>query len=560
MTRDIQRLSNETFDILIVGGGIYGACIAWDAALRGLKVALVEKRDFGHATSANSMKVIHGGLRHLQTGSLAVVKTLNRERAIFMQIAPHLVHPLPFVMATRGRSLRSRPAFNLAFSLSNALGGVVRNDGDPARALPPARTIGSAELAEIAPGLATDSATGGAIWYDAQMYNSERLTLAFILSAAQQGAAVANYVEATAIRRVGARVLGAHLADVLSGSELEVNARIVVLAVGASDSLRLENAGLAPPVRRDQLALAVNLVTRQITADRAIGFDLIESDSNGAARADKAAFIVPWRGRSLVGTFLLPVRELTAENGRVEEKVDRILSTVNRAYPQAELRREDVHQIHRGLVPVVGNEQTGLRLLRSSRIVDHKRTDAIDGLISVVGVKYSSARLVAEQVVDLVFGKLDALPPQCRTREQPLAGGEIPRMDRFLSEAVESKPQALAGAAVEGIARSYGSEYPALYAEIRKDPAAAVPVLGQERVARAQVSHAVRHEMAIRLSDVVMRRTELGALGDTGPATLRDCARIMAGELGWSKDRLNAELEEVRAGLHLDGKLRVLQD
>ncbi len=561
MKRDLQSLADETFDVLIIGGGIYGACAAWDSALRGLKVALVEKGDFGHATSANSMKVIHGGLRYLQDGNLRMVRALNREREIFMHIAPHLVHPLSFIMPTHGRGLRSKGAFGLAMAMNNYLGAAERNNVDPAKKLPRARTVGTAELEKLAPGMHTDGVTGGAVWYDAQVYNTERLTLAFVMSASNRGAAIANYIEATEIRRSGNRVLGARLFDRLEDKELEVSARVVLIAAGASLTGPLSKIGVNPVLGSDHLALAVNLVTRQILPEHGIGLRVGYSPSNGASPSRRAhtAFIVPWRDQSLVGTFLLPRPDPMSENGSLQGDVDQILLDINRAYPPAQLTKTDVRHVHKGLVPVVGDERTGLELMRRSRVVDHQRADGIDGLISVVGVKYTTARMIAKELVDLIFVKLGKLPPECRTYEEPLLGGGIDAMHQFLREASESRPAHLPEASVENIARSYGSEYPRLYETIRADPAAASLVDGQKRVVRAQVLQALRHEMAMKLSDVVMRRTDLGAAGVPGAKVLRDCADLVAAEVGWSKDRVEQELREVQELFHVDRDPRVPQ-
>ena len=561
MLRDLQGLADKTFDVLIVGGGIYGACIAWDSALRGLKVALIEKGDFGHATSANSMKVIHGGLRYLQSGNLRLVKALNRERAIFMHIAPHLVHPLPFIMPTHGHWLRSRRAFNLALAMNNYLGAAVPNDSDPSRSLPPARTIGTAELEELGPGLASDGATGGAVWFDAQVHNTERLTLAFVMSASKQGATVANYIEAAGMRRRGNQVVGARVHDVLVERELEVSARVVVLAAGASLYAPLADLGIDPLIGSDRIALAVNLVTRQILPQFGIGLKVGYSPANGALRpsSDQTAFIVPWRDQSLIGTFLIPTRELSSQNGKIQEVVDEILSNVNRAYPPAQLNASDVRYVHKGLVPVIRDKRSGLGLMRRSLVVDHERIDGIDGLVSVVGVKYTTARLIAKDVVDLIFSKLGKLPPECRTHDEPLLGGSIEQMDSFLKEASESRPNLLPQSSVGNIARSYGGEYPEVYAAVRRDPASASPVAGQDQVVRAQVLHALRHEMAMKLSDVVMRRTDLGAIGDPGIVALQDCGQLIATEVGWSSDRLGDELHEVQGLFHPDPDQQVLQ-
>ncbi|MCB0107865.1 MAG: FAD-dependent oxidoreductase, partial [Caldilineaceae bacterium] len=182
MQRDVTALTDHRFDLLIVGGGIYGAWVAWDAALRGLQVALIDQGDFGHATSANSLKTVHGGLRYLQDGDFGLVRLMIQERATLLRVAPHLVHPLPCVMPTYARFMRSRWVMGAALTLNNLLSLDHNQLPDPQKRLPLGRLLSRADCLALLPGVADAGITGGACWYDAQMYNSERLTLAVVRS------------------------------------------------------------------------------------------------------------------------------------------------------------------------------------------------------------------------------------------------------------------------------------------------------------------------------------------------------------------------------------------
>jgi glycerol-3-phosphate dehydrogenase len=301
MKRDVDRLAHEQYDLLVIGGGVYGACIAWDAAQRGLSVALIEKGDFGQATSANSLKTIHGGLRYLQDGDLRLVRTMIGERMAFMHIAPHLVHPLPFLMATY-RGLAKGKAVMRAALLMNDLLGFDRNRiGDPQKHLPRGRIVDRAECLRLVPGILEAGLSGGALWYDAQMHNSERLTLAFVLSAAHAGAHVANYVAAIGLSRTGDRVTGAQARDTLTGEEFDIRARVVVNATGpwAESLLTLGSGRRREPLFRP--SIAINLVTRQLIPHYAVG---IRSTYRSAPARQRSRLlcIVPWREYSLIGT------------------------------------------------------------------------------------------------------------------------------------------------------------------------------------------------------------------------------------------------------------------
>ena len=197
MERDPSKLQRNKYDLLVIGGGIYGACVTWDAALRGLSVALVEKGDFASATSANSLKIIHGGLRYLQHGDFKRMRESIRERRTLMEIAPHLVHPLPVLIPTFGHGMQGREVLSLALMINDLIGFDRNRLDDPEKHICRGRVISRRECLELLPGIHKKDLTGGAIFHDAQVYNSERLVLSFIRSAEKAGAELANYVEVT---------------------------------------------------------------------------------------------------------------------------------------------------------------------------------------------------------------------------------------------------------------------------------------------------------------------------------------------------------------------------
>ena len=202
MKRDIAALADREFDLVVVGAGVYGAATAWDASLRGLSVALIDKGDFGSGTSFNSLKTIHGGLRYLQHADFTRMRESVRERRNLMRIAPHLVHPLPFLVPTyRGSLLKTRTVMRAALFINDLVSWDRNELADRQKHLPAGKALTRDACLEMAPGIERDGLTGGVLWYDAQMYNSDRLTLSFVLSAAKEGAVVANYVEATELIR-----------------------------------------------------------------------------------------------------------------------------------------------------------------------------------------------------------------------------------------------------------------------------------------------------------------------------------------------------------------------
>jgi len=515
--RDIGALASREFDLAIVGGGVYGAAIAWDAALRGLAVALVERNDFGSGTSFNNLKTIHGGVRYLQHGDLKRIRESVRERRILMSIAPHLVHPLPFLVPTyQGSLTRSRSALRLAL-FANDLFSWDRNRGARAeKRLPPGRALSRAECLDLAPDLDEPGLTGGALWYDAQMYNSDRLTLSFVLSAAREGAAVANFVEAVGFVKSGERVQGVVARDALAGAgDFEIRARMTVNAAGPSVDRLLEKAGGEKRRPLFHSSLAMNLVTRPLVGSVALGL----------TRGGPLLVVAPWRHVSLVGTLHLPYEGEPDALEATEADVRRLLDAINRAYPKAELVRSDVRLVHRGLLPAVPNGRE-LTLVKSYTI-----EETLEGLLSVVGVKYTTARDVAEKTVDRVLARLGRPEVGSRTAAAPVVGGDF-----------ESFADLKRAAGKTHLAHNYGSLYPEVLAISDPEPLSdSSPVTGGE------VRYAAREEMAFDLASVVLRRTELGSAGHPGRSALARAAAILGEELSWSEERKCAEVEAVEA-------------
>jgi glycerol-3-phosphate dehydrogenase len=398
--RDLAALTAREHDVVVVGGGIQGVATAYDAAQRGLSVALVEASDFGSGVSWNSLKTIHGGLRHLQRADLAQARESMRERRALLRIAPEIVRPLPFLVPTYGHGLRGREAVAAALRLHDLIGLDRNEDVPPERRIPPSRVLPREEMKGIVPGLDDPRLTGGAVWFDAQVTHGERLIMAFCHAAADAGAALANYVAAIGFLRSGRAVTGIRARDVEGGGELEIRARMVVIATGPGvDRLlaRAEAKAVGGP-----MVLGMNLVlARPLATTHAVG----------ASSGGRFLFLVPWRDRSIVGTAYDP------PTATPDVSVSRFVEEARRAFPWAGLGHGDVSLVHRGLVPA---RRGGRTLETRSRVVDHEAADGIPGLVSMRSVKLTTARAEAEKAVDLVLRRLGRSAPPCRTATTPL--------------------------------------------------------------------------------------------------------------------------------------------
>lgn len=548
MKRDLSRLSGIDHDLLIVGGGIHGACAAREAALRGLSVALVEQEDFGHATSANSQKIVHGGLRYLQSMDLPRMRESVEERRTLLRIAPHLVHPLPCLMPTYGHGRRGPAAMSAAF-LINDLVTCDRNDGlvDPGRRIPRCQVVSRDRCLRLAPGIPAEGLTGGALWQDGQMYDAERLTLSFVLSAAEHGADVANYVRATGFVREGSRVAGVTAEDVLTGQPFAIRARLVINASGPWVNRVLTPLGRRAGPRETSFVKGLSLVTRRLPNEVALA--LASRSERGGTEG--LLFLTPWRHRSLVGCIYSAYAGDPEDCEATEDEIRELLRAVNLAYPPARLAPEDVCLVHVGLLPAAppGTRGRPWSLERHSRIVDHRQSDGIEGLVSLIGVKYTTARGVAEKAVDLAAQRLRRGAGRSRSRSSETAvhGGRIERFEDFLNGVLRARPFGLGEPALRHLVRSYGAAYAEVLEWVKADATLAEPLDGSTEVVKAEVIHGIRSEMAMTLRDVVFRRTGLGSTGHPGAACLESCAAVMARECGWTRERARGQVAEVEA-------------
>jgi glycerol-3-phosphate dehydrogenase len=549
MKRDLAQLSQKHFDILVIGGGIYGAITAWDAALRGLSVALIERNDFGSGTSQNSLKVIHGGLRYLQDGNLTRIRTMTKERTIWMKIAPHLVHPLACLTPTYSKLSRSRLAMKIALGLNDFLSYDRNLLVDVGKYLPAGELITQEECAQLLPGFDTSFITGGAVWHDAQMHNSERLLLSFLISATRAGATIANYVEAVSFLKNGTTIRGVLAKDVLSEQEFDIQAKMIINCAGAWIDNLLEGIRNSGDISRFVTSVALNLITGKVWEGYAAGLPSQPGrhpELNSSNQHSHMFFIVPWRNNSIIGTWHLPWQQAPDSFEVTEAVLNEFIQEVNSAHPDLALKLKDVQHVHFGFLPMVRTHghMTDVKLVREGRLIDHQKEDGLAGLISLVGVKYTTARVIAKSGVDLITRKLRINNSPCRTDEVPIAGGEIEHFHDFLKSALTKIPAGITSDIIEHLVYTYGSEYDCILDYVREQPYLGERIDIGSPVIKAEIMHAVREEMAQTVTDVIQRRTELGAAGLPSLLILQTCADIIGQELNWDTNRKTKAIEE----------------
>ncbi len=541
MKRNIEGLSNQEFDVLVIGGGIHGALTAWDAALRGLSVALVERGDFGGGTSQNSLKIIHGGVRYLQDGNLSRIRKMASERTTWMKIAPHLVHPIRCLMPTTKKVSRSKLAMTAALTLNDILSFDRNRLPDPEKRLPSGRVITPQACAQLLPGYDLNGVTGAAVWHDAVMVNSERLVLEFILSAAGLGAQIANYVEAVGLMKHGGAVTGVHACDARTGQVFDIRSKVVVNCAGAWIAQLLEDAALQPDYAT---SVAMNLIVDKVWEDVSAGI----SSHPGGGKRTQMLFVVPWRDISMIGTWHIPWDKPPDAFKMKECHIQAFIDEINTAHPALHLTMKDVRHAAWGFLPVKREDASRerVKLARDDQVIDHQQSGQVSGLISVVSVKYTTARVTAQKSIDLAVKKLGRKPTAgCRTHVTPVIGGNIADFKEYLAGALANAPAGIDAESMEHLVYTYGSNHPYLLDCIKQQPSWGGRIDPAHPVTVAEVMHALQHEMTLTLLDLVQRRTELGAAGLPSIQALETCASLMGLEYNWDIGREQREIDAV---------------
>ena len=520
MIRNLEALTARRHDVVIIGGGITGSCVARDAAMRGLSVALVEARDFSHATSSATTKLVHGGLRYLRTLDFALVRESLAERRHWQIIAPHMVTPVPFLLPVHGTD---RVTLDLGLTLYDIL-SFDRNrlpEGRPHMA--GHRRLARAEMLETEPVLDGLGVRGALLYYDCQMYAPERLGLECLIDATAHGALVANYAEAEACTTEG-QVHALTVRDALGGGTQIIRGRTIVNAAGPwADGVtaRLLGHPNGPALTRSK---GIHIITRALTRNHALA--LITGNSH--------LFVIPWRGFSLIGTTDTPFDGDPAHVALEPGEIDALLATANRALPRARLTRGDVVHAYAGLRPLISDSRahSTYGASRRSAIVDHGALGGPRGLYSALGGKWTTARHVAAEMVDRLLVALGE-PHRPATTAATLLPGARFEAASALDATLAGQAPSIPPASRELLVHHYGALAPEVAACVTEVPALAAQLAPDRAEIAAQVAYAVDAEMAQTLEDVVFRRTGLGTAGLHDPEALDRAAAVMAPRLGW---------------------------
>ena len=524
INRNFKALAGETFDLIVVGGGIIGAGIARDAALRGLKTLLIEKDDFACGTTSRSSRLIHGGLRYLRHMEFGLVRQDMREREVLLHIAPHLVHPLPFLIPV------TQPLEWVTMALGMRLYDLLSFD----KSLPSRHYLSRRETLDMEPGLEMKKLRGAYLYYDCQAPFVERLCLENVLSAAEHGALTFNHARLIGMLRDGNAVCGVQVEDALSGETCQIATRLLVNAAGpwVDNVLGTLQPHPKPLIRKTK---GIHLLLPQICQKALV---LV-------ARTDgRLFFTIPWQGYTLIGTTDTDYSGDPDSVSADAEDVAYLLTEVRQAFPS--VRMEDIFYATAGLRALAGSGgNRASDVSRQHKLADHGQKDGISGLISILGGKITGYRAIAQEVVDLVCQKL-SLEARCKTAEIPLPGAPAVPREKIEQAARES---GLPLPTVVHLVDLYGSRYRQVLELLRRDSRGKQPVCPHCPDILAQVWHAVEQENALTLDDFLLRRSFIGLGACQGLDAVKTVAREMGRLLKWSASERQRQIEAYRASV-----------
>jgi len=514
---------SDPYDLLVIGGGVNGLAIAWDATLAGLKVVVVDKGDWGSGTSSWSSRMIHGGLKYLERYDIRLVREALRDREWLLRRAGHLVKPLPFVLPFYADN-QYPPAIL-------RLGMVAYDILSFDKSLPRHQTFTRTEMTARLPGISTSGLRGGARYFDAQVEYAERLCVELMLGARSAGARTLSYARVRRLDIEDRRVRGATVVDELTGQEHHIRAAVTINVTGAwvDDIVRGTTVGGRRWIGGTK---GTHLVVQ--------GFPGAPDDSMYYESEDgRPMMVIPWLGMYLIGStderFDGDLDTVSAD----EEEIDYILRETNKLFPQAALSEAAVLYAYTGVrpLPYVDADRTA-DISRRHEIHDH--SPELLGLLSVVGGKLTTFRALARHALKLLGTQVPAGPS--RLSEQHLPGhGATPRLPAELPPDVRSRLLRIYGARATDVVAQANGDTSLLRPLVTSAPGEALPPLDGQPVA-AEVLLAVREEEALHLADVLARRTMAGLHADLGRSVAQAAAHVMAPELGWTDDDIAAEL------------------
>ncbi len=542
-----RGLGEQPFDLVVIGGGMAGAGIARDAALRGYRTLLLERKDFAFGTTSRSSKLIHGGLRYLEHFDFGLVRESLRERERLQRLAPHLVRPLPFIVPVYRGAKRGMITVRVGMKLYDLL--------TPGKRTEHYRTMSREETLRRESHLEPRELLGAGYYFDDLLLLPERLCLENILSAQRWGAFILNYAEVTAIQRRAhpggtrpeRRDWQIEVRDVLSGDVATVAAQVVVNAAGPWVDRVRRLAGVDQARRCVRTTKGIHLLLPRVT-DHAVYI--------AAKRDERMFFVIPWREFSLVGTTDTDFEGDLDRLAATREEVRYLLQETQRVFPTARVREDSIAYTYAGVRPLAFEEgRSASAVSREHKVVPEGEAGTF---LSITGTKLTCYRSLAEEAVDRV-GRLLGRPVPCRTHGLALDGsdGDGTLEARLWAEVGDlARRTGLDPEQIQNLLDTYGRRYAAVLEFAGRAPELTERVCKQNPDIRAQLVYAIEHEMTETLSDFLLRRTGIGTSACLGKDCCQQIALWMGQARGWDRARIDREIREYLDEIALGQRFR----
>ena len=535
LKRYIEERTPGRFNLIITGGGITGAAVAYIAAARGLSVALFEKSDYGGATSAATSKLIHGGLRYLANMEFRLVRESLRERRILGNIAPNFVYPLPFVLPNYKKWKGNIWKILIGMYLYDLLSYDKKDTWDKSKRLQNHRLISYRKTIRLEPNLKKDKLRNSIYFFDYQSIFPERLTLAFIKSAAEYGAKVSNYAPVTGFKYDSDnRITGVEVKDLLSGETKNIYADLIINCGGTwADKILNLAARKDLPTHKVKRSEGIHIITRKIAGNHVVS---IQKEDGGHM------MIMPWRDHSLIGTTDKEYYGDPDEYQVSGESVDEVIIAVNKNFGQ-KICLSDIKHAYGGLRPLVDDQtKESYQTSRKYEVYDNA-TDGIEGMITVEGGKFTTSRSLAREVLNMISRKLNRPLSDPVSDNLYLSGCEIRDMKQFLIKQHLNYTD-FSKLTVEYVSRNYGTDSKVVFQIARDDPRYA-EIISHDGEILAEVVYAIKYESAKTLRDIMLRRTGTGTLGNPGKDIIKKITDIAAEMLNWDKNKIKEETASI---------------
>lgn len=535
-----RRLGSETFDVIVIGGGVVGAGAALDAVTRGLSVALIEARDIASGTSSRSSKLFHGGLRYLEMFEFGLVREALKERELMLtKICPHLAKPVSFLYPL-AKKVVERPYVGAGLIMYDSMGG--------ARSVPRHKHLTRAGALRLVPALKRDALVGGVVYYDGQV-DDARHTLTVARTAAAYGAVVRTSTQVVKFIKEADRIAGVRVRDVETGEETEVKGRVVINSTGVwTDELQRLSGGRGRfKVRASK---GVHLVVAR---------DKIPSESGIILKTEKSVlFVIPWKSHWIVGTTDTDWNLDLAHPAATKADIDYLLDHVNSVLA-VPLTHDDIEGVYAGLRPLLAGESE-----QSSKLSrEHAVARVAPGLIAIAGGKYTTYRVMGADAVEAAAEDLPGrINPSC-TEDVPLLGAEgyqalVNQADRLAQQ------HGVHPYRIRHLLDRYGSQLHDVLAPALAegaDPELLQPLPGASDYLQVEALYAVTHEGALHVEDVLARRTRISIeYAHRGTETAPRVAELMAGVLGWSDAERDQEVATYAARVEAERRSQTLAD